>query len=96
MVQAKFLQRPRNTYQDGQWAISQLREELEKYLVPEGNHRKPEYFIFATNVVLTPVLGSGSKDQLEEVFQEFNDRLSLNGHAVWDYDQIRVFLDNKR
>ena len=94
VIQAKFLQRSRNSTRDGQWAVAQLKAELEKYLDPDNNLRKPDYFVFATNVVLTPVRGRGSKDKVEAVFEEFQDRLPLRGYAIWDYDQIRAFLDN--
>lgn len=94
VVQAKFLQRSSNSTRDGQWAVAQLKAELDKYLDPDNNRRKPDYFIFATNVVLTPVKGKGSKDKVEAVLEEFKRRLPLRGYAVWDYDQIRAFLDN--
>ena len=43
--------------------MDQLKDEIRKYTDPESKLRKPDYFIFATNVVLTPVLENGSKDR---------------------------------
>ena len=94
VIQAKFLQRPSSTYTDGQWAISQLKSEMEKYLQPATNWRKPDYFVFATNVVLSAVSESGSKDQIVKLLEGYKTRLSLKHYAIWDYDQIRVFLDD--
>ena len=94
VIQAKFLQRSRNSTWDGEWAVSQLKMELDKYLEPDNKRRKPEYFIFATNVVLTPVQESGSKDRVNALLEDFKNQMPLRGYAVWDYDQIRTFLDD--
>ena len=96
VVQAKYRQRLTDTKQDGDWAVSQLKEELGKYLEPGNNLRRPEYFIYVTNVVLTPVNEKGSKDRVLSLLEKFKKRLSLKGYSVWDYDQIRGFLDNNQ
>ena len=94
VIQAKFLQRPRDVGHDGEWVVSQLKSELEAYCDAKSNRRLPEYFVLATNVALTAVSGRGSKDRVVAVFKDFENRLPLKGFAVWDYDQLRVFLDN--
>ena len=94
VVQAKFHQRSGNVTQDGDWAVAQLKSELNKYLDIDNNLRKPDYFIYATNVVLTPVKEKGSKDRAQAVLEDFKNRLPLKGYDIWDYDKIRVFLDN--
>ena len=94
VVQAKFRQRLVGTQQDGSWAIDQLKDEVLKYTDPESNLRTPEYFIFATNVVLTPVRETGFKDRAIAVLEDFKKQASLKDYAIWDYDQIRIFLDN--
>ena len=93
VVQAKYRQRPGDTQQDGNWAVDQLKDEIRKYTDPESKLRKPDYFIFATNVVLTPVLGRGSKDRAADVLEEFKRQSTLKDFAIWDYDQVRTFLD---
>lgn len=93
VVQAKFRQRPGNVHKDGLWAVEQLKDELEKYTDPNTNLRQPDYFIFATNVVLTPVKEKGSKDRALAALKDFKSTSALKDYAIWDYDQIRVFLD---
>jgi hypothetical protein len=93
IVQAKFRQRPQGPKKDGEWALKQLRSELEKFVDPERNLRKPEYYIFATNVVLTPVHAKGSKDKVYALIEEFKEQLPLKDYDVWDYDKICAFLD---
>ena len=94
VVQAKFLQRPKNTYDDGNWAVAELKSELEKYLEPNSARKMPEYYLFVTNVVLSPVQEIGTKDRAFKLLEEYKDRLSLKGFDIWDYDKMRVFLDN--
>ena len=94
VVQAKFKQRPRDTKTDGEWALKQLRAELQDFADPKKGRRKPDYYIFATNVVLTPFPEAGSKDKVFELFDEFKSSLPLKGYDIWDYDKLRVFLDD--
>ena len=94
VLQAKFRQRPRNVTNDGSWAVQELKSEIKKYFDVDKNLRKPDYFIYATNVVLTPVTEQGSRDRVEAVLKDFKGRLPLKGYDIWDYDKIRVYLDN--
>ena len=96
VLQVKFRQRSGYVKQDGDWAVTQLKSEIKKYLDVDSNLRKPDYFIYATNVVLTPVKGQGSRDRVEAVLEDFKDRLPLKGYDIWDYDKIRVFLDGNQ
>ena len=96
VLQAKFRQRSGDVRRDGDWAVTQLKAEIAKYLNADSTLRKPDYFIYATNVVLTPVQGQGSKDRVEAILADFKDRLSLKGYDIWDYDKIRVFLDDNQ
>jgi hypothetical protein len=93
VVQAKFKQRTQDTKADGDWALQQLRQELEDFADPEKARRKPDYYIFATNVILTPFPEKGSKDRVTTLFENFGETVPLKGYDVWDYDKIRVFLD---
>lgn len=47
VVQAKFKQRSQDSQKDGEWALQQLRDELEKFIDPKRKLRKPDYYIFA-------------------------------------------------
>ena len=94
VFQAKFLTRSRGSKEDGDWAIAQLDRELAKYSEPKSELRIPDYFVFATNVVLTAVKDAGSKDKVLARLEDFRKKHSLQAYDVWDYDKIRVLLDN--
>lgn len=94
VVQAKFRQRPKNTQDDGEWALKELEEELKKFADPKRALRKPDYYIFATNVVLSPVSETGKKDKAAALFKKYAKKMPLRGYAIWDYDQISRFLDD--
>jgi hypothetical protein len=94
IVQAKFRQFPQGSEKDGKWAKQQLRQELETVANPAKSRRKPDYYILATNVVLSPVEKQGAKDKVLALFEEFKEQIPLKGYDIWDYDKIRVFLDN--
>ncbi len=96
VVQAKFLQRPQNAKSDGDWALAQLRGELEAFADPEKERKKPDYYIFATNAILTPVQNKGSKDKASALFDEFKSTVPLRAYDIWDYDKLRSFLDNNQ
>lgn len=94
VFQAKFCQRPTNdTKRDGDWAIAQLKKELEDFADPKRKRKKPDYYIFITNVVLTPVLEKGSKDRAYKVFEEYQNTVPLKEYDIWDYDKICRFID---
>lgn len=97
VIQAKFLERPRDSKSDGQWAIKQLRGELEKYADQSNKRRIPDYYVFATNVALTAVQDKGSKDLIKKEFAKFQKRrknpVPIRDFAIWDFDQITGFLD---
>ena len=46
VIQAKFLQRSSNPTRDGQWAVAQLKAELDKHLDPDNNRRKARLLHF--------------------------------------------------
>ena len=81
VVQAKCRQRSGNIREDGNWAVDQLKDEIRKYTDPDSTLRKPDYFIFATNVVLTPVRENGSKDRVIAVLEDFKEQSSLKDYA---------------
>ena len=93
VVQAKYHERSGDVQQDGKWAVEQLKKELRKYTDPDSQLRKPEYLIYATNVVLTPARRRGSKDRVTAVLDDFKKTTGLRDYAVWDYDQLRTYLD---
>src|SRR5262249_45758887 len=93
VIQAKFLQRPRNDEKDANWVLAQFRKELDKFASSRRNLRLPEYYILATNVTLTPVHEKGSKDRATALVESYRKELPLKAFFIWDYDQIRIYLD---
>ncbi|MGW4172171.1 hypothetical protein ACWEGX_35295 [Streptomyces chartreusis] len=95
VMQAKFRQRTDQQPQDAvSWLKGQVKEELEAWLSPASKReRLPEYLIFTTNVILTPVPGSGGIAQIEQFVSTYAARLGLKGWAVWSYDQLCRYLD---
>jgi len=93
VIQAKFLQRSRGSRQEGQWALRELRRELEAYADKGGGRRIPEYYIFATNAILSPVQHSGAKDKVTNLFKRYRRKVPIRDWRVWDFDQLRTFLD---
>jgi len=91
VIQAKFRQRPLGAPEDGEWALEALRDELKTFSTAKDGRRRPEYYIFATNVVLTPPTGGG-KDKAFALADELGEGW-LRGFDVWDYDKLRSFLD---
>jgi hypothetical protein len=94
VIQAKFLQRPRNPSTDGRWALKELTGELKIFADPKKRRRRPDYYIFATNVVLTPVQRQGWKDKAAALFKKYQHKVPLRSWAIWDFDEIGKFLDN--
>ncbi|GGW51687.1 hypothetical protein AB0E64_02075 [Streptomyces caelestis] len=95
VVQAKFRQRTDQQPQDAvSWLKGQVKEEFEAWLSPTSKReRLPEYLIFTTNVILTPVRGSGGIAQIEQFVSTYAARLGLKGWAVWHHDQLCRYLD---
>ncbi len=103
VVQAKCKAKTEGTQKDQQWALEQIKDELENFVKSKKRSRKPEYYIFATNVTLTPPARSGGKDKVDELFKRYGKKLSLKGYRIWDatqlwnylasYDQLRTRFD---
>ena len=102
IVQAKFRQQPDSeAKKNADWAIQCMKEEFAK-LKPRPKRKKsgsfnervcPEYYIFATNLALSPVAQRGGKDRVRTLFDGFKKSHGLKDYAIWDGDQIRRFLD---
>ena len=90
--QAKFRQRPRND--DGGWALGQLAEELDRIEARKDERGTRPFYLFATNVVLSPVHDRGAKDRCFALLDERAERLGFVDYDIWDYDKIRAFLDD--
>ncbi len=92
VIQAKYKLKTEGTQRDADWALEQLESELKAYANSNSKRRAPDYYIFATNVVLTPVGSTGSKDRADWLFQKYSKRVPLKGYTLWDSDQISTYL----
>ncbi|WGO91822.1 hypothetical protein QCD61_19190 [Pseudomonas viciae] len=90
IMQAKF--RQRGGEKDGDWAITEFEKDLKK-IAKNSKIRKPEYYIFVTNVILTPVSQVGGKDKLAALVKKYKDKIGLKDYRIWDKDQICALLD---
>lgn len=94
IVGCKFQQKPTgNPSKDGQWAVSQLEGDFKKYSAKKYKLRKPEYYIFVSNVALSAVGEKGYRDQIEQRLKNQGRELGLKDARVWDYNDLRGFLD---
>ncbi|MET9301994.1 hypothetical protein ABZX66_21980 [Micromonospora aurantiaca] len=94
VIQAKF--RQRLSPNDGAWAERELAKELAAFATRKRKRRIPEYYIFATNVALSAAEGSGSKDKILNRLKSFADANGLKAYDIWDYDKLRLLLDNNQ
>jgi len=101
VVQCKFRQRPSST-SDTEWTIDELRKELKKFSTRESSsitsqiekvRRKPKYYIFITNAILTPALDRGGRDKCQKILQEESQRIGIEEYDIWGFDDICRFLD---
>lgn len=89
VVQAKF--RQRTGRRDAEWALIELNKELKT--ISKSAQKKPENYIFVTNVVLTPVAEIGSKDRALKLFEKYRSTTGIKNFRIWDYDQLCAMLD---
>lgn len=91
VFQAKFKSSTEGNAKDQAWAIQQAKNELEKWLLSAKRKPKVEYFIFCTNISLSSASGGG-KDKLTKLLKL--KKYGLKDHAIWDLNQLRVYIDN--
>lgn len=95
VVQAKFCQRPKGKpKEDSKWAQNQLRKELQAFTISDRNRKKPQYYIFVTNVVLSAANRTGGKDSISGLLEGYKKKIGIKDYHIWDYDQICRFLDS--
>lgn len=92
VLQAKFKEKLETTQKDQQWAKSQLETELEKWVENDKRKPKPAYFIFCTNVELSSAT-NGGKDIINQVFNDYKDKIDLKDFVIWDANQLTGYVD---
>ena len=97
VVGCKFNQRPTgDTKKNGDWVVKHLRADLDKFLDPDRELERPDYFILATNIALTGVSSSGGRDRVTKLLDKYARDIGLKGAACWDYNDLRTFIDGDR
>lgn len=97
VVQAKFKRRPGGGGEDAEALLRAVAAELDAWADPESKRvkkgRVPQYVIFTSNVVLSPVPKSGGVDRVNALIAGRASRLGLKGWQVWHHDQLCRLLD---
>jgi len=95
VIQCKLRKSPTSdTTKDGKWAIDQLKGDLKKFADTKRNLRTPDYYLFVTNLKLSAVPETGSKDRARATLEDFKSQLSLKGYDIWSYDELCRFIDD--
>lgn len=89
----KFRQCPEGTKRDVEWASKQLERDLKKFRDRKRKLERPQYYLFATNVALTAVPNVGGRARIENLLKSYAAKLGMKGFGVWDYNDLRGFLD---
>lgn len=87
------LQPTRDSQKDAAWVLTQLDVDLKKFLSKKRKLPKPDYYVLVTNVALSGVAESGGRDRITKKLEEYAKKIQLKGHAIWDYNDIRGFID---
>jgi len=94
VMQAKFLQRPRDGVADSSWLCKQLEAEAAK--LSSLKRPVPDHYLLVTNVRLSGVTGKDRKGGQEKVREAFNRHLKPLGVSdfdIWHEEKIAVLLD---
>ena len=95
VVQAKCRESLRGDARDATWLIQQLQKEFEKF-AKSKSLRRPEYYIIATNVTLSPEVKNGGRARVERLIARYQEKLKIKAVSVWAADELRAHLDNAR
>jgi hypothetical protein len=88
-----FRQRPQSTQHDLEWALKQFEGDLKKFTSKKRKLEPPQFYLFATNVALSPVPRVGGRARVEELLRIYASKLGMKATSVWDYNDLRSFLD---
>jgi hypothetical protein len=101
VAQSKYKSVLKGGVEDIAWLQKELVADLDKFLDPKRNLRKPEYYIVITNVNLSSVVsgrsrGKGGQQKIEELFESYKVKIGLLGWLVWHADLLSAMLDSER
>lgn len=95
VVQAKF-KSPDGKEKDWPWLRKNLEHELEGFRRKLATHPHvvPETYLFFTNIIITPVLDDGVRDQAERFAAQYKN--VIPNIFIFGADDIRTMLDNNQ
>lgn len=97
VVQSKFKLHPTgDPKKDGEWLIQQLSKDLAKFKDPKRHLKHPEYYLATSNVRLSALANTGTRDKVDALLRDAGKELGFKGHDVWAYDDLCRFLDNNQ
>jgi hypothetical protein len=97
VIQSKFKLHPTgNPKDDGDWLIQQLSKDLAKFSDTKRSLKCPDYYLATTNIRLSAVAETGTRDRVDAWLHAEGTKLGLKGHGVWGYDDLCRFLDNNQ
>ena len=95
VIQAKFKEKIETTEKDQKWALDLLESELKLFATKRKKSRKPQYYVFVTNVELSSAAGGG-RDQADGIVAKYRAALGILGHSIWDANQLSSLVDESR
>ena len=95
VVQAKCREVPKGDARDASWLISQLKAEFGKYQ-KNKRLRRPEYYIIATNITLSPEAKNGGRAKVDRLIEQYQKKLKFKAAAIWAADDLKAHLENAR
>ena len=105
IIQVKYRTKPTfDSNKDGQWVCNELNKELKKFgqarkqkkttTATKTHLKPPDYYLFVTNIELTPCPKTGSDVKARAVLKRHQRRLRLDSCDIWDGNKIARLLDN--
>jgi hypothetical protein len=95
VVQAKNKEVLKGDARDASWLRTQLKQEFDKYL-KNKSLRRPDYYIIATNVTLSPEATNGGRVKVERLISQYKKKLKFKAVSIWAADELRAHLDGAR
>ncbi|MFI0990039.1 NACHT domain-containing protein [Streptomyces exfoliatus] len=93
VLQAKYCETLTTPKKDATWLIGQIRDELNEWKTSPKRAKKPDCLIFATNVTLSGVPGTGGIDRVDKALKTLCEPLGIREWYVWHGETINRLLE---
>lgn len=95
VIQAKCRETLKEDSRDAGWLIQQIKREFDKF-VNNKSLRRPEYYIIASNVTLSPEPKNGGRAKVERFIAQYKKKLKFRAVSIWAADELKAQLENAR